>query len=218
MIIRARFGAAKHAGITRVFDLQQLTRTTASNCPTNDTRSPVDVHRDIATLTYSNVATDVPMGVMLSHHNLVANVVQTGSVEPIEGDEVLVGLMPFCQLYGMVTVNVGLSAGASIVTLPQFTLRSLMTAMARYHVTTAFLVPAIIRTLSKHAVVDRHAVSALRHIVSLTAPLPESVGRACADKWTGLQATTRAYAKIIDEVNKRPLTTFQRPEEPVPTR
>ncbi len=36
--------------------------------------------------------------------------------------------------------------------------------------------------------------------------------------WTGLQATTRAYAKIIDEVNKQPLRTFQRPEEPVPTR
>jgi peptidase M28-like protein len=35
--------------------------------------------------------------------------------------------------------------------------------------------------------------------------------------WTGLQATTRAYAKIVDEVNKLPLSTFQRPEEPVPT-
>ena len=35
--------------------------------------------------------------------------------------------------------------------------------------------------------------------------------------WTGLQATTRAYAKIIDKVNKRPLSTFQRPEEPAPT-
>jgi hypothetical protein len=36
--------------------------------------------------------------------------------------------------------------------------------------------------------------------------------------WTGLQATTRAYAKIIDEVNKQPLSAFQRPEEPAPTR
>jgi hypothetical protein len=36
--------------------------------------------------------------------------------------------------------------------------------------------------------------------------------------WTGLQATTRAYAKIIDEVNKHPLSTFQRPEEAVPSR
>ncbi len=36
--------------------------------------------------------------------------------------------------------------------------------------------------------------------------------------WTGLQATTRAYAKIIDDVNKLPLSTLQRPEEPAPTR
>jgi hypothetical protein len=36
--------------------------------------------------------------------------------------------------------------------------------------------------------------------------------------WTGLEASTRAYAKIIDEVNKLPLSTFQRPEEPTPTR
>jgi hypothetical protein len=36
--------------------------------------------------------------------------------------------------------------------------------------------------------------------------------------WTGLQATTRAYARIIDDVNKLPLSTFQRPEEPAPTR
>jgi hypothetical protein len=35
--------------------------------------------------------------------------------------------------------------------------------------------------------------------------------------WTGLEASTRAYAKIIDEVNKHPLSMFQRPEEPPPT-
>ena len=34
--------------------------------------------------------------------------------------------------------------------------------------------------------------------------------------WTGLEASARAYAKIIDEVNKLPLSTFQRPEEPQP--
>ena len=36
--------------------------------------------------------------------------------------------------------------------------------------------------------------------------------------WTGLEASTRAYAKIVDEVNKLPLSTFQRPEEPNPRR
>ena len=32
--------------------------------------------------------------------------------------------------------------------------------------------------------------------------------------WTGLEATTRAYAKIIDEVNKLALSDLQRPEVP----
>jgi Zn-dependent M28 family amino/carboxypeptidase len=32
--------------------------------------------------------------------------------------------------------------------------------------------------------------------------------------WTGLESTTRAYAKIIDEVNKLPLDSLQRPAEP----
>jgi hypothetical protein len=35
--------------------------------------------------------------------------------------------------------------------------------------------------------------------------------------WTGIEAATRAYAKIIDEVNKLPLSTFTRPDEPAPT-
>jgi hypothetical protein len=34
--------------------------------------------------------------------------------------------------------------------------------------------------------------------------------------WTGLEATTRAYAKVIDEVNKLRLADLQRPEEPLP--
>ena len=34
--------------------------------------------------------------------------------------------------------------------------------------------------------------------------------------WTGLEASTRAFAKIIDEVNKLPLSTFQRPDSTPP--
>jgi len=36
--------------------------------------------------------------------------------------------------------------------------------------------------------------------------------------WTGLESATRAYAKVIDEVNKLPLSALQRSEEPVPQR
>ena len=56
------------------------------------------------------------------------------------------------------------------------------------------------------------ATSEFFHYFHTDRETPETV------PWTGLQATTRAYAKIIDEVNKQPLSTFQRPEEQVPTR
>ena len=46
--------------------------------------------------------------------------------------------------------------------------------------------------------------------------LPHRRGNAETVPWTGLEATTRAYAKIIDEVNKLPLSDLQRPEEPAP--
>jgi hypothetical protein len=40
----------------------------------------------------------------------------------------------------------------------------------------------------------------------MDAETPETV------PWTGLEASTRAYAKVIDEVNKLPLSALQRPE------
>jgi PAS domain S-box-containing protein len=176
--------AAERLGITRVFELEDVA-TTAVGAPANGppcVDHTIDARRQVAALVYSNVTTDVPMGVMLTHYNLIANVVQTSVVDPIDESEVLIGMMPFCQMYGMVAVNIALQAGATIVTIPQFSLPCLLEVMHRYKVTTAYLVPAIIRTLAKHPAVDRYDLSALRHIVSLTAPLPEAVGRACAER------------------------------------
>jgi hypothetical protein len=34
--------------------------------------------------------------------------------------------------------------------------------------------------------------------------------------WTGLEASTRAFAKIVDEVNRLPLEALQRPEDTSP--
>jgi len=52
------------------------------------------------------------------------------------------------------------------------------------------------------------ATSEFHHYFHTDMETPDTV------PWTGLEASTRAYARIIDEVNKRPLSDFQRPEEP----
>ena len=100
---------------------------------------------DVASITYTNAPSDVPMGVMVTHRNLVANLLQSQHVDPLESRDVVVSLMPFCQLYGMVAVNMGLRAGATVVTFPYFKLDWLLGAMARHRVTSAYLVPPVIR-------------------------------------------------------------------------
>ena len=90
--------------------------------------------------------------------------------------------MPFCQLYGMVAVNMGLHAGATVVTFPYFRLEWLLTAMEKHRVTTAYLVPPVIRTLAKHATVGQFDLSALRedHVADRAAS--GVGGRACAER------------------------------------
>src|SRR5262249_266287 len=94
----------------------------------------------------------------------------------------LVGMMPFCQMYAMVAVNIALRAGATIVTMPKFSIGALLGALERHRVTTAYMVPPTIRVLAKHPLVESHELSSLTHIVSLTSPLREAVGKACAER------------------------------------
>jgi hypothetical protein len=56
------------------------------------------------------------------------------------------------------------------------------------------------------------ATSEFFHYFHTDRETPESV------PWTGLEASTRAYARIIDEVNKLDLSVLQRPPEPEPER
>jgi hypothetical protein len=59
-------------------------------------------------------------------------------------------------------------------------------------------------------VVPGLASSDFNHYFHSDMETPETV------PWTGLEASTRAYARIIDEVNKRELSVFQREEEATP--
>jgi acyl-CoA synthetase (AMP-forming)/AMP-acid ligase II len=118
---------------------------------------------------------------MLSHRNLVANTLQTGVGQDVRDDETLIAILPFFHIYGMsVILNLGLSRGATIVTMPKFELEPFLEAMAQRRVTRAFLVPPIVLALAKHPAVDGYDLSALQLIMSGAAPLDASLANACA--------------------------------------
>jgi acyl-CoA synthetase (AMP-forming)/AMP-acid ligase II len=118
---------------------------------------------------------------MLTHTNIVANVLQMEAVECLGSDETIIGILPFYHIYGMVVImSAALHAGGTIVTMPRFDLEQFLALLQDYAVTRAYVVPPIVLALAKHPLVDRYDLSTLRHVMSGAAPLPEPVARACA--------------------------------------
>lgn len=144
---------------------------------------PVEVNprEDVAALLYSSATTGLPKGVMLTHFNLVADVVHTQAVERMAAEEVVIGVVPFYHIYGFnVVLNLTLHAGGTLVVLPRFNMEEFLRAVEDHGVTTAFVVPPIVRTLAHHPLVERYDLGSLRYIMSAAAPLPEETARACA--------------------------------------
>src|SRR6266513_520573 len=81
----------------------------------------IDPAEDVVALPYSSGTTGLAKGVMLTHRNLIANVLQAEQrIHLREGERVL-GVMPFYHIYGMtVIMNLALHAGATVVTMPRF--------------------------------------------------------------------------------------------------
>jgi acyl-CoA synthetase (AMP-forming)/AMP-acid ligase II len=135
--------------------------------------APVAVPLDaVVTLPYSSGTTGLSKGVMLTHHNLVANLMQSLGALEIGEDDVTIAVLPFFHIYGMqVIMNLSLVAGATVVTLPRFDLEQFLKAHADYGVTRSYVAPPIVVALAKHPAVDGHDLSALEHVFSGAAPL-----------------------------------------------
>ena len=132
----------------------------------------VDVRDDVVVLPYSSGTTGLPKGVMLTHHNLVANMAQTLPIFKPREQEVVLSFLPFFHIYGMqVLMNMGFSFGATIVTMPRFDLQQALELVQQHKVTRFFVVPPVILALAKHPLVDQYDLSSLIQVFSGAAPL-----------------------------------------------
>ncbi|MFN8453373.1 MAG: AMP-binding protein, partial [Anaerolineae bacterium] len=143
----------------------------------------LDPHKDLVALPYSSGTTGLPKGVMLTHHNLVANICQILDIETYTEADTLIGILPFFHIYGLTVIMcMALRKGATIVTMPRFELEQFLQIMQDYRITRAYLVPPIVLALAKHPLVDKYNLSSLNLIMSGAAPLGKDVAEACGKR------------------------------------
>ncbi|MBK8899661.1 MAG: 4-coumarate--CoA ligase family protein [Anaerolineaceae bacterium] len=147
---------------------------------------------DVVVLPYSSGTTGYPKGVMLTHRNIVANLVQMDGITGIDithEDDIIMGILPFYHIYGMVVImNMSLSRGATIVTMPRFDMVQFLELVQKHKVTRVNLVPPILVGLAKHPIVDQYDLSSLVELFSGAAPL----GQALAD-----EVKNRLHCRVV---------------------
>jgi acyl-CoA synthetase (AMP-forming)/AMP-acid ligase II len=180
--------AAATAGVERVFvlgpDAPGGTEPFASLFDDRPIALPeIDPAGTIAAMPMSSGTTGFAKVVQLTHRNLVANVLQSDAVIDIRDTDVMIGVLPFFHIYGLtVLIDLALSKGATVVTMPRFDLEEFLTLMQEHRVTFACLVPPIVLALAKHPAVDKVDLSALEHVLTGAAPLDATIARAAAER------------------------------------
>lgn len=139
----------------------------------------IDAEEDVAVLQYTGGTTGRPKGAMLTHANIVANVIQAyvwGREYARPGEDVWLMILPFFHIYGM-TVGIALATyhGAQVVLLPQFDVDMALLAIQEYKVNIFPGVPTLFIALLNHPNAATVDWSFLRQCNSGSAPLPVEV-------------------------------------------
>ncbi len=134
---------------------------------------------DTAVLPYSSGTTGRAKGVILTHRNLVANLVQIGAMGRVASETKILAVLPFFHIYGMTCMmNQGLHKRATVITMPKFDLAEFLRIISEYRIQRVYIAPPVAIALAKHPMVDDYDLSCIDVIFSGAAPLDAELGHA----------------------------------------
>ena len=120
----------------------------------------VDIHpkEDLAALPYTGGTTGLPKAAMITHHNMIALQQQIMAFWPMfeEGNEVVMGFLPFFHIYGQVVVMFNsLVQGFTVVLFTTPDIDDILSGMDRYQASAFFGVPTLFEYLKEYEKTDR---------------------------------------------------------------
>ncbi len=137
---------------------------------------------DVAVFQYTGGTTGMPKAAMLTHFNLVSNVVQIKEwikewIDENFSEEVEqhygIAVLPFFHSYGMTcAMNTGLTLPSGQVLVPRFEVDLVLEMIKQYHPKLLPAVPTIYTAIANHPDADKYNIDAVEVCNSGAAPMP----------------------------------------------
>ena len=137
-----------------------------------------DFENDLALLQYTGGTTGFPKGVMLTHKNLVANTKMCHAwlSKTKDGEEVVLGMLPFFHVYGMTTVLIlSIMTRNKMVLIPKFDVDLALKTIDKQKPTLFPGAPTMYIGLLNHPDIGKYDLSSIKACLSGSAPLPVEV-------------------------------------------
>ncbi|KAF4440626.1 putative phenylacetyl-CoA ligase [Fusarium austroafricanum] len=139
--------------------------------------------RQVAFLCYSSGTSGLPKAVMISHRNVIANVLQLTTYECVSRQkdgietQACLGALPFSHIYGLLIISFASTfRGDEVVVLPEFDLEKALIAVQTYKIAHLNVVPPIIiRIIHNQALCSKYDLNSVRWLYTGAAPLGKEV-------------------------------------------
>ncbi|TCS83770.1 long-chain-fatty-acid--CoA ligase [Tepidibacillus fermentans] len=138
----------------------------------------LDPKEDIALLQYTGGTTGIAKGVMLTHYNLVVNVIQEAHwlYRAKKGQERILGVLPFFHVFGMTSVmNLSIHLASTMILIPRFKAEEILQTIQKEKPTFFPGAPTMYIAILNHPNVKQYDLSSIEACISGSAPLPLEV-------------------------------------------
>ena len=166
-------------------------------------------------LLYTSGTTAAPKGVPVDYARFLFNAARSAAEHGIDRTSVLLSAAPYTHLYGLFSVNMALTTGATIAIMPPFTPQALAAAIDATRPTALFSAPAHMSACLNEGLLTRERLASLKFLQISGSVCPPALARTVQDLlpngqvaqlWGMSELQAGAFTRPADSLDVRSTT------------